>query len=413
MAHKELEFRAVLEEREREVKELRHEVEVLRNQVAELRILATTVSTGLTREVLVDVIAMKPELVAHLYGFPNGRTCERTLEMMRAMFGLPDRNDSGTFVFSDAAVTWYCEAAAMVYPVSSDVPADSLSLLRKEQQLITLLKIRRNFPAVMLAQMFGVSESTISRTWQRWFGAFGVMGRMLTMLPLTSAQVDLLHPQDSPASARKVGLVIDGRDIRTNTPRKDGFGTNHYSDKSNGSTVMGITGVLLCGLCRMVTPLVLGRCSEMALVAKSRYLFATALAPSHKVMVDKGFKNIGMDLPHANAVVMPHFKKRDGIQFSEEENESNRGIASSRWVVEAQFARAASFALVEDEVARENFHLLAPAWFWANGTSIFQAPFRQPTADTEFKTLGEAWKWARTNIMHQAHGGGVDAMEDT
>ena len=245
--------------------------------------------------------------------------------------------------------------------------------------------------------MFGVSEATTSRAWNTWLGPFAVVGRMLSNLPLNVEGVALLQPHDSPPAAAGVGLAIDGRDIRTATPRKDNFGTHHYSDKSKGSTVMGIAGTLLCGLPRGVTPLVLGRCSEMHLMERTPYVWRPLLASRHKVMADEGFRKLAQALPLGNPVVMPHFKVK-GLReasFEGDQVDHNRGVARARWVVEAHFSRVAEFAMIDDDMRYCDLHMADSAWFLANGLAVMRKSFKQPRTDVSFPSLGAAWAWAR------------------
>ena len=64
-------------------------------------------------------------------------------------------------------------------------------------------------------------------------------------------------------------------------------------------------------------------------------------------------------------------------------------------VVEAHFSRVAEFALVDDEIQRCDFHLADPAWLLANGLTLTRKPFKQPSGDKRFSSLGAAWAWAR------------------
>lgn len=141
----------------------------------------------------------------------------------------------------------------------------------------------------------------------------------------------------------------------------------------------------------------------MHLMSKTAYVWGIAVASRHKVMADKGFKNLAEVLPRGNTVIIPHFKSRGMVDgsFSEAQVDHNRGIAKSRWVVEAHFSRVAEFAVVEDEIAYCDFHMANSAWFLANGLALVRAPFKQPAGNVEFASLGAAWAWARASSRVQ------------
>lgn len=79
-------------------------------------------------------------------------------------------------------------------------------------------------------------------------------------------------------------------------------------------------------------------------------------------------------------VITPCFLEKKK-RFSVEEGIRNRGVASTRYVVEVVYARVKAWTFLANKVRSSDFHeTLNYAWWWALGFNNLQAPLKPPPA---------------------------------
>ena len=91
-------------------------------------------------------------------------------------------------------------------------------------------------------------------------------------------------------------------------------------------------------------------------------------------MYDKGVAKLRIHLPNLNEVITPCFlcnKK----QFSVGEGIRNRGVASTRYIVEVIYARVKEWKMLADIVPYYDFDIINDVWWWSLG---FQNMVKQP-----------------------------------
>ena len=100
----------------------------------------------------------------------------------------------------------------------------------------------------------------------------------------------------------------------------------------------------------------------------------------YALMYDKGVAKLRIHLPNLNEVITPCFlakKKR----FTVTEGIRNRGVASTRYIVEVIYARGKAWRFLDGKVAAQDFGVLNYVWWWSLGfQNLAHKPLKVPAA---------------------------------
>ena len=255
-----------------------------------------------------------------------------------------------------------------------------------QQFLVVLCYLRGRVDRKILTEMFspnavGMWSQRIDDAISRWAPRLGQVGLELSNLP-TDAQFirdtlpEIFHTLGYP----DVGVLFDGRDIKTEVFRRLGYDLqkSFFSSKLEHEAVRGITACLPWGLITATTDLYGARASESLLLG---ILAADAFAdldPSLYALVDKGFAHCATLFPQLNKVIAPAFKQ-DGRIIAEYASIA-RELARLRWPSEKVFATVASWKCLSGTVPLE-FVLsghLNDAWHLAHGLANLYKPTLPP-----------------------------------
>ncbi|KAK3085760.1 hypothetical protein FSP39_008291 [Pinctada imbricata] len=234
------------------------------------------------------------------------------------------------------------------------------AISRRDQLLMTLMKLKLNSPILDLAERFCTSKATIHNIVTTHIFALhevffeGVIdNKMPSLLKCKSSM---------PASFGDFSccrLVIDATEVTQDVPGQDMNAQSHtYSSYKNRHTVKSVTGVAPNGAVVYVSKLYPGSTSDVAIVDHSNML--AQLSPGDMILADKGF-TIHSLLPSGVHLNIPPFLKDKG-QYTPAEVQMCRKIARSRIHIERVNERIKNFEILS--------HI--PQQFRHISTKIFQ-----------------------------------------
>ena len=79
-------------------------------------------------------------------------------------------------------------------------------------------------------------------------------------------------------------------------------------------------------------------------------------------MYDKGVRNLQLELPNLNEVITPCFLAKK-TKFTLEQANKNRGVASTRYIIEVVYARVKSWKMLKNVVRYTDFSILNVSFF--------------------------------------------------
>ncbi|CAM4571783.1 unnamed protein product [Leuciscus chuanchicus] len=169
----------------------------------------------------------------------------------------------------------------------------------------------------VLAELFGVSTSTVSRiiiTWANYL--YLVLGSI--QIWMTREQVTRTMPVKFQQYCPNVRVIIDCTEFRCESPEAITLPSETFSTYKSHTTFKALIRVAPCGAITFASKLFTGSISDKELTRQSGIL--NLLEPGDEVMADKGFL-IGKLLEVVGAkLIIPPFKHRDQFSRGNREN---------------------------------------------------------------------------------------------
>jgi hypothetical protein len=162
-------------------------------------------------------------------------------------------------------------------------------LTQTEVVEIVLRKVRLNETFDVLADLYGVSKSHISRLFSRCLPILSMYFKDLIIWP-TLTEVQKRLPLAFKTRYRNVISIIDCLEIEIQKPAKALEQSLTWSDYKHANTVKYLISCTPDGTINFVSSGYSGRISDVQLVTESDYL--NCLQPGVTVMADRGFKSI-------------------------------------------------------------------------------------------------------------------------
>ena len=215
-----------------------------------------------------------------------------------------------------------------------------------EEFVLTLLRLRLGLFQKDLADRFNVSETTVSVVFNTWIRFMRIELEPLISLP----RKEILH-QYLPNIFRELYprtvLIIDAVEIRVESPSSLDMQSVCYSSYKGTTTMKGLVGLSPTGALGFLSELYTGSISDKELTKMSNVIDCLDLGDD--VMADKGF-DIQDDFAAKGVTVnIPSFLKGK-TQFSREEMEHNKKIASLRIHVERCIERMKNWHIFDKRV---------------------------------------------------------------
>jgi hypothetical protein len=206
--------------------------------------------------------------------------------------------------------------------------------------LMVLIWLRHYLTGETLGYLFGVNQSTVSRTIARLLPVLCEVEeaniewpppqvKRLSWLAFTQAQPDLR-------------ALVDATEQSVNKPQDDAQSRAHFSGKQRRSTCKTVIHVNEEGLIRQISASQPGSIHDVTQLRQSGIL--TTIPPETMTVADAGFVGIYKDLPN-QAVLLPYKAQRNHPLVAEQIY-ANRFIASLRIKVENVFAHLKNFRIL-------------------------------------------------------------------
>lgn len=215
-------------------------------------------------------------------------------------------------------------------------------LSKEDQLLLTLMKLRQNFPHADLAERFNISQSTVTNILITWINVLEEVlhNQLMEKIPPRSKNASCLPGSFS--SFTNCRIILDCTEIYTVVDRKSmTMQKATYSTYKHRNTYKGLVGVAPNGVITYVSGLYPGSTSDKKVVAASGIL--QQLEAGDLVIADKGFL-ISELLPPGVSLNIPPFLSTP--QFTAEQIKATERIARARIHVERAIRRMKCYKIL-------------------------------------------------------------------
>lgn len=174
------------------------------------------------------------------------------------------------------------------------------------QFLLVLMKLRLNSPDFDLAYRFGVSQSTVSRIFERWIQVMFVMLKPLVKWP-EREELRKTMPLEFRQSFSRCVVIIDCIEVFCERPSDLMARAQTYSHYKSHNTIKFLIGIAPQGVITFISHAWGGRASDKYITEHCGLL--NRLLPGDQVLADRGFTvgdSVGM---FCAELVMPPFTK--------------------------------------------------------------------------------------------------------
>ncbi|XP_035282639.1 uncharacterized protein LOC118232112 [Anguilla anguilla] len=224
-------------------------------------------------------------------------------------------------------------------------PSPTRKLHLIDEFLMYCLRVATGLLERVLAEVFGVSTSTVSRviiTWSNYL--YLILGSV--PLWMTQEQVRKTMPLKFQQYSPKLRVIIDCTEFRCESPEAITLHSETFSMYKSHTTFKALIGVAPCGAITFVSKLFTGSISDQELTKESGIL--ALLEPGDEVMADKGFF-IEKSLQEVGAkLIIPPFRHKS--QFSREETERTQAIARLRILVERAIRKVKEYHIWDSPI---------------------------------------------------------------
>ncbi|KAM7281221.1 uncharacterized protein ISCGN_006278, partial [Ixodes scapularis] len=234
-----------------------------------------------------------------------------------------------------------CRLVVATYP--SICKGNYMRAQKPEDQLfMVLVRLRTAMPCKELARNFGLSESTLSRTFSQWVFMLDSVLRGITRFPhLHEVQRYLPECFREFPDTR---LVLDCTEIRIQKPSALEAQRKTFSSYKHANTMKCLVGMTPDCNITFVSDLYGGSTSDRAIVQKCGVL--SMLESGDAVMVDKGFKVQDL-LPVGVKLYIPPFRIAGEKQMRRSDVVCTRKVARARVHVERAIRRIKEFHIFD------------------------------------------------------------------
>lgn len=216
------------------------------------------------------------------------------------------------------------------------------SISKPDQLLLTLMKLRHNFPHFDLATRFKCSRSTITNISITWINVLHNVLFLKCMNKIPSRQKNQTCLPDSFKPFMNCRIVIDCTEIFTSVSRQSmNIQRDTYSSYKHRNTWKVLIGIAPNGVVTFVSSLFPGSTSDKMITLKNGLL--EQLVEGDLILADKGFL-IRDILPPGVCLNLPPFL--DTPQFTPEQVLQTEVIAKTRIHIERAIQRIKFFAIL-------------------------------------------------------------------
>jgi hypothetical protein len=217
---------------------------------------------------------------------------------------------------------------------------DDYALELDTRLLLVLVWLRHYLTGETLGDLFGVSQSTASRTIARLLPILSELGAASIKPPSGKGRKRSLHQLQQ--SEPDLFAIFDATEQSINNPQDDQQSRLAFSGKQRRPTCKTLIQVNEQGLIRQISNTAVGSLHDVTHLRQSGLL--QALTPETVVVADAAFVGLYKDLPTQNLLVP--YKAYRGHPLVAEQRYANRLVASVRIKVENVFAQLKIFRIL-------------------------------------------------------------------
>lgn len=253
----------------------------------------------------------------------------------------------------------------------SKKPGPNRKLTTWQEFTMVLLRLRLGLFERDLAERFRVSVSTVSSVCRTWIKFMKKELEPVCIQWPSKEQIVYNMPPVFKSHYPDLVSVIDCTEIQMESPSSLDKRSLCYSSYKSRTTMKALIGITPNGVVSFCSDLYCGSVSDPEIVRKSGYL--THLHKGDLVMADKGF-TIQDELASVGArLTIPHFLRKK-TQFTKQESENNKKIASLRIHVERYMERLKNWHFFDRPVPITLSDIASDAWTVVACLSNFLPP---------------------------------------
>ena len=211
------------------------------------------------------------------------------------------------------------------------------------QFFLTLVKLRLNLRVIDLAVRFGVSKSVVSKYFITWVCFLYSHLKEINWTPLVE-QVAATLPVAFRDKYPTTFSILDASELFVQKPSDLFLQSSSWSNYKHHNTAKFLIGCTPNGVVSFVSELYVGSISDVELTKVSGYV--DTLKSGVSVMADRGFTIRDILLEKGVTLNIPPFMD-GGRQFSCEEIQRGRSIASLRIHVERVIGRIKNYSIIK------------------------------------------------------------------
>ena len=236
---------------------------------------------------------------------------------------------------------WQGKKHASKKPASTQ-RANSRKLSQKQELLVTLIKLKLDLKLNVLADLFDVSQTLITKVFNTWIKFLAKELRPLIFWP-SRKMVRRLMPK-SLARLKNLICTIDCTETFVDRPRDREIYCLTFSDYKKHTTVKYLVAIAPNGMISYISPVWGGKASDRKITLADGIL--DNLKPGDLVLADRGFtindvlvqRQVSIDIPPASSGV---------TQMTKQNVLKTKRIASKRIHVERAIGRLKHFTILK------------------------------------------------------------------
>ena len=211
-----------------------------------------------------------------------------------------------------------------------------------EEFFLTLCRLRQGFAELHLAQLFNISQPTVSRIFISWINFLYLKLGHINIWP-SRELVNETMPEDFKAKYPTTRVIIDCTEVRCEMPSSLLLNSELFSSYKHHTTLKALVGISPKGFFTFIGQLYTGSISDRKIVERSGFL-NLPFSKGDTVMADKGF-TIDDILPLGVSLNIPPFLGMS-VQMSAEDVITTQEIASLRIHVERATNKVKNFHIL-------------------------------------------------------------------
>lgn len=182
-------------------------------------------------------------------------------------------------------------------------PGRRRKLSTLDEFFMVLVRMRLGLFELDLAHRFGVHVSTVNRICISWINFMYLKFGYLNMWP-SREEIDKAMPQSFKDKYPKTRVIIDGTEIKCQTPSSLVLHSETYSSYKSHTTFKGLIGIAPSGHITFISQLYAGSISDREITIRSG-LLKLPFSAGDNIMADKGFTisdllepiGVGLNIP--------------------------------------------------------------------------------------------------------------------